>query len=187
MAGELQYISAAGANQGKLLYIESGVNAGKLAYECCCKCEHCDSYPSQFSVVISGLVLCTDCYDIPEYGSRKVTDDSVSRSFVMTLYDATIWCTWANLDVGSWVSTIYPTDDCSGAGTNSTRSAMASLQKISETQWRFIIHAAGVPVFFGEATVASGDCTSGIVIDNDLLSCEGLPRGIEGTATITAI
>ncbi len=54
MAGELQYRTSDGA----LLYIESGADAGKLAYECCCggtpsdaPCTDCGSIPTVDAVV----------------------------------------------------------------------------------------------------------------------------------------
>lgn len=56
MAEYLQYQSEAGANQGKLLYIEAGADLGKLAHECCCVC--CDCPAIGPTVTFTGIVAC---------------------------------------------------------------------------------------------------------------------------------
>jgi len=64
MAGELQYQSEAGANQGKLFYAESGPNAGKLVYECCCggwACEYCNEGLTPESVTVEVTEDITPC------------------------------------------------------------------------------------------------------------------------------
>lgn len=53
MADDLQYDSQVGANQGKLLYCETGANLGKLVYECPCR-PCCDPGPASITLIISG-------------------------------------------------------------------------------------------------------------------------------------
>ena len=104
MAGELQYRTSDGA----LLYIESGADAGKLAYECCCEGEpecpsSCSGCCTNIKVTISGSTYDDGDYVLTQTGSCVWEVDDMVAMAQITCDDGVWHCNMLFCPSAHWV------------------------------------------------------------------------------------
>lgn len=181
---------------------------GHLARAVCSAedCGYCDNDYYQYTITISGVSYCSDCFAGGGSTSRKVTSmpPSINGVWTVTQTLGTPWdnCLWQYYEEGNYGEFIYyPNEvDCTGAETPYPLSEkLLRLTKISNTQWHLFFRygPSAMDVFsnrhypslvYCDGSVASGNCEE--VIINNCVGCyyNGvLFFGENGSATITPV
>jgi hypothetical protein len=161
---------------------------------CCCDSivwgEPCETgrcttgVPHQWSLVLTGLTTNACCLS----PSKLITDEIsaiLTQGASPNAEGACAWYGTASITIRNWMDA-----DCSGEYIDEAKTIEIHLWKTSATEWFLFINGwEGVyqghryVIFYGKVSVTSGDCTSEIIINQQLPRCVliGWPDTGEGS------